>query len=170
MIATGNDAADLQHDGSVVSLPNEGAQAVSVSATTSVGFTLNPVDTVDSDSIDPGTRPATYTNYGTNAITVATPGGDTPPGGGTPDLVYNAFPEAAGRAFFGESVQYAYLAGTSMAAPQVAGAAALVKSVNPEYNAKQIESVLKQTASVPNRYDKTYYGAGIIDPLAAIHE
>lgn len=58
---------------------------------------------------------------------------------------------------------YGWVAGTSMASPQVAGAAALVKSTNPNYNANQIESALKRAAEVPEDYDKTYYGSGFLN-------
>lgn len=164
VIAAGNDAADLQHDKNLISIPNEGAQSLSVSSTSSVGF--NPL-TGEADN--PGTQPSSFTNYGTNAITVGAPGGDTPQGGGTPDLVYNAIPEKVADAF-GFPQPYAYLAGTSMAAPQVAGAAALVKSENPDYNANQVESALKKSASVPDGFEKKYFGAGFIDVLGALDE
>lgn len=55
-----------------------------------------------------------------------------------------------------------------MAAPQVAGAAALVKSTNPDYNANQEEAALKRAASVPEGYDKKYYGAGFPNILNAL--
>jgi subtilisin family serine protease len=108
---------------------------------------------------------AFYTNYGTNAITVAAPGGDADLDafgsveGAVQDLVLSTVPGG-----------YGYKAGTSMAAPQVAGAAALVKSVHPEYNANQVESVLKRTAEVPGEYERTNYGAGVIDPADAVHD
>lgn len=162
VIAAGNDGADLQHDGNVISLPAEGAQGLAVSATSSVGF-----DPLTGEADNPGTAPTSYTNYGTNAVTLAAPGGDTPAGGGTPDLVYNAFPQAAAD-FFGFDRPYVYLAGTSMAAPQVAGAAALVKSENPDYDANQVEAALKRTASVPDGEDKAYFGAGFLDVEAAL--
>jgi subtilisin family serine protease len=162
VIAAGNDGADLQRDGNVISLPNEGAQGLSVAATTSVGF-------LSGDQRNPGFEPASYTNYGTNAITLAAPGGDIPKGGGDPDLVLNAIPQATADFFFGEGTPpYAYLAGTSMAAPQVAGAAALVKSANPNYNANQVEAALKRAAEVPDGYDKAFYGSGFINVLDAL--
>lgn len=162
VIAAGNDTANLQKDKNLISLPNEGAQAVSVAATTSIGF-------LSDDLQNPGFAPASYTNYGTNAVTVAAPGGDTPEDGGVPDLVYSAIPQAAADFFIGEgAAPYAYLAGTSMAAPQVAGAAALVKSANPNYNANQVEAALKRAADVPDGYDKAFYGAGFLNVVDAL--
>jgi subtilisin family serine protease len=181
-IAAGNDAADLQHDRNLISLPNEGAQAVSVSATGPIGFMWG-----EAGQEEPFESPAFYTNYGTNAVTVAAPGGDADLdaiGTGVPwylDLVYNTLATPKFRyedvdddgeeepvEYLGATYAYGWLAGTSMAAPQVAGAAALVKAENPEYNADQVESVLKRTATVPEGYEKAYYGAGVIDPAAAV--
>jgi subtilisin family serine protease len=50
----------------------------------------------------------------------------------------------------------------------VAGAAALVRSVNPGYNANQLESALKRAADVPEGYEKTYYGSGYLNVLDAL--
>jgi len=69
-----------------------------------------------------------------------------------------------------QTPSYGWKAGTSMAAPNVAGAAALVKSADDELNANQVESILKKTASVPDDYEKTYYGAGYLDVVAAVDE
>jgi len=168
-IAAGNDAADLQHDKNVISIPNEGAQALSVSATGPIGFNWGP-EGLES----PAWTPANYTNYGTNAVDLGAPGGNydpTQPDGWYYDMVLNAIAEPSfddDGNYLGASSGYAWLAGTSMAAPQVAGAAALVKSVNPKYNANQIESTLKRTADVPDGYDKTYYGSGFLNILDAL--
>jgi len=61
---------------------------------------------------------------------------------------------------------------TPVAGPLTAdvGAATLVKSTNPDTNPNQIESILKRTASVPDGYGKAYYGAGFIDPVAALQQ
>ena len=158
VIAAGNDGADLQHDKGVISLPNEGAQGHSVSATGPIGF--NPGT---GESEEPAYTPAPYTNYGTNAIDLAAPGGNT--AGSFEDWVFSTIPTDF--AFFSP---YAYLAGTSMAAPQVTGAVALVKSINPGYNANQVESTLQRTADVPDGYDKAYYGKGFLNPLEAIQD
>jgi subtilisin family serine protease len=157
VIAAGNDAANLQQDGGVISLPNEGAQAVSVSATAPVGFAPG----VEPDA--PAYRPASYTNYGTNAITIGAPGGDFVAGGTVTDLVPGPAPPEYVQEEFGEPGLYIFAAGTSFAAPQVAGAAALVKSANPNYNANQVEAALKRAAEVPDEYDKAFYGSGFLN-------
>ena len=157
--AAGNDAADLQHDKNLISLPNEAAQVMSVSATSTVGF-----DPTTGERDEPAWTPATYTNYGTNAIDMSAPGGDIPPGGDVPDLVLSTIPT-----YFPFPDTYAYLGGTSMAAPQVAGAAALVKSANPGYNANQIQSALERAAVDRGRNGRDpYHGRGFLDTAGAV--
>jgi len=76
-IAAGNDAADLQHDKNVISLPNEGAQGLSVSATGPIGYLWDADgDSAVTDFASPSESPAFYTNYGTNDIDLGAPGGD----------------------------------------------------------------------------------------------
>jgi serine protease len=53
------------------------------------------------------------------------------------------------RTTFQADARYAYLQGTSMAAPMVAAAAALVRHLNPDMPAVEIVRVLKQTARRP---------------------
>ncbi|WP_267641436.1 S8 family peptidase [Haloarchaeobius amylolyticus] len=172
VISAGNDAANLQHDKNLISLPNEGAQALSVAATGPIGFGWG-----DEGMEAPAHSPSFYTNYGTNAITLAAPGGDadlSAIGTGVPwhlDLVLSTVSEPVfddDGNYLNSSTGYGWAAGTSMAAPQVAGAVALLKSAEPTLNANQVESILKRSASVPDGYDKTYYGAGFLNPYAAL--
>jgi subtilisin family serine protease len=187
VVSAGNDGADLQHDngevvslpnedgeyedvllegGAWISLPNEGAKALSVAATGPVGFGYKAF--MGEDLEEPPQTPANYTNYGTNAVDLAAPGGNyeinekyLAPIGGIPaygwDLVFSTVPGG-----------YGWKAGTSMAAPNVAGAAALVKSANPDYNADQVRAALTNAASVPAGYDKAFYGAGYLNVVDAL--
>jgi subtilisin family serine protease len=173
VVAAGNDGADLQHDGSLISLPNEGAQALSVASTGPIGYGWG-----DAGLESPPESPSFFTNYGTNAITLGAPGGDADTaaiGTGVPwfnDLVFNtvfSYVDTDGDGEPDTQVPgYGWKAGTSMAAPNVAGAAALVKSANPNYNANQVESALKRAASVPAGYDKAYYGSGYLNVVDAL--
>ena len=178
VIAAGNDAADLQRDRNFISLPNEGAQAVSVAATGPIGYGWE-ADGDDATAVaEPPGSPAFYTNYGTNAVTLGAPGGDADLdaiGTGVPwfyDLVFNtvfSYEDTDGDGEPDTQVPgYGWKAGTSMAAPNVAGAAALVKSANPDYNANQVESALTRAAEVPEGYDRTYYGSGFLDVVDAL--
>jgi subtilisin family serine protease len=169
VVSAGNAGADLQHDKGVISLPNEAANVMSISATGPVGFEWG-----ESGLKEPFESPARYTNYGTNAVNIGAPGGDYDPDfpqGWYYDLVLNcvaipSFSESG--EYKGATYDYSWVAGTSMAAPQVTAAAALVRSVSPDYNANEVKSALEDSASVPEGFDKTYYGSGYLDPLGAL--
>jgi hypothetical protein len=65
--------------------------------------------------------------------------------------------------------RYAYLAGTSMASPQVAAVAALVRRLNPDLGAGDVIRLLKQTARrAPGAGWSQDLGWGILDAGAAI--
>jgi len=169
VVAAGNDSADLQHDGSLISLPNEAANVVSVSATGPVGFNHG-----EEGLESPTHTPAKYTNYGTNAIDIAAPGGNYDAdfsAGYYYDLLFNTIAQPTydeeGN-YQGATYGHAWLAGTSMAAPQVAGAAALVRSQNPESNANEVRQTLTTSADSVEEFDKAYYGSGVLNPYAAL--
>lgn len=64
---------------------------------------------------------------------------------------------------------YAYLSGTSMASPFVAGSAALVRQANPNLTVTQIKTILSVTAQDRGEPGKdTFYGWGLIDVYAAV--
>jgi len=69
---------------------------------------------------------ASFSNYGTQTVDLAAPG----------SFILSAMPGGT----------YGYASGTSMAAPQVAGAAALVWSAHPEYTYSQVIQTLKDHA------------------------
>ncbi|WP_267640379.1 S8 family serine peptidase [Haloarchaeobius amylolyticus] len=185
VVSAGNDAADLQHDGRVcvenddgttdcfpaISLPNEAANVMSISATGPIGFGWG-----DDGLEEPPTTPANYTNYGTNAIDVSAPGGNYDPEaaandvpGWYYDLVLNtvAIPSFDDDGnYLGADYSYSWVAGTSMAAPNVAGAAALVASQQEKTSANKVRNVLRRTARDVG--DKPYHGSGFVDVEAAV--
>ncbi len=62
---------------------------------------------------------------------------------------------------------YGYASGTSFAAPEVAGAAALVWAANPLLTAQQVADILKQTASGRGSWSPEL-GFGVIEVAAAV--
>lgn len=67
--------------------------------------------------------------------------------------------------------QYAALSGTSMAAPHVAGLAALIKSANPDLTSSQVIRIIKKSAIDLGEQGKdTHFGNGLIDVNSALQE
>lgn len=105
---------------------------------------------------------AYYSNYGSN-VDVAAPGGamsfaDDPNGVLS---TYNSGTTTPA------SDNYGFSQGTSMAAPHVAGLAALIKEADPSASADDIEALLKQTS---RNFPATCNGCGtgIVDAAAAV--
>ena len=123
----------------------------------------NPVEypAADPDAIAVGASTATgarasFSNTG-SYVTVAAPG--------TSILA----PCPRGAEICSGTSGYDRLSGTSMAAPFVSAAAALLKAARPEASAQQVRTWLTSTATdagAPGRDDE--FGAGIIDPRRAL--
>ncbi|WP_227377387.1 S8 family peptidase [Haladaptatus halobius] len=154
--SAGNSSADLQHEG-YYTLPNSVPGSISVSAT------------------GPNNERVFYSNYGTSDIDVGAPGGgyetlektlasDTEWPYPT-NLVLSSVPPD-----LNDGSAYAWYAGTSMAAPQVAGLVALVREVNPDLSAKQVQSVIENTARYSDGKGDTDLGAGIVHAPRAVAE
>ena len=80
-------------------------------------------------------------------------------------------PPSAGcgcRASFDGDPRYAFLPGTSMAAPQVTALAALVRSLNPDLSVHEVVRLVKQTARRAEDGWEPELGWGVIDAAAAL--
>ncbi|MFF4605689.1 S8 family serine peptidase [Streptomyces sp. NPDC001339] len=172
--AAGNSGLDL----AAAKLPD----ASSPNDSTPVERTINPKNCWDVPAQLPGvvTVAATgvqklksgYSNYGLGQIDVAAPGGDSKQVPELPAKNGNILSTMPGG-------DWAYLAGTSMATPHVAGVAALLKSAHPKSSPQEIQWLLKQQADNPGcptgdasctgtRHLNSHFGYGIVDALDAV--
>jgi subtilisin family serine protease len=106
---------------------------------------------------------APFANAG-SWVSLAAPG-ENVFGAVSKDATVSAYPRSALPG--SQSGLYGYASGTSFAAPQVAGAAALVWAANPSLTAQQVAQILKQTASGGGRWSPEL-GFGVIDVAAAV--
>ncbi|WP_210418780.1 S8 family peptidase [Aliikangiella coralliicola] len=103
-----------------------------------------------------------YSNYGAS-IDVAAPGGELTQTTSSNGVLSTLNSGTNGPA----NDNYSYSQGTSMAAPHVAGAAALLYAVKPNITPTEVENALKNTArSFPSTCSQC--GSGIVDAKAAI--
>ncbi len=147
--SAGNDTLDLAHIGNYVKVPGQLSNGVLVSAT-------GPTDEI-----------ASYSNYGMGAITVSAPGGDfanAPNPGWYLDMILSTAPPTTP----GYS-SWAFMAGTSMASPVVAGVAALIVSKYGHMAPAQLEKKLvKATDDLGKPGADQFYGKGRINASKAV--
>lgn len=124
---------------------------------------------------------AFYSNYGNSFITVAAPGGDNGPlyakttNLNDRDFTYRSlstWPTYLDPYFTTIDPQhpgYAYLHGTSMASPKVAGIAGVIKAAHPDYKPAQVEALIEKTAIDYGKpgHDE-YFGAGEANAYTAL--
>jgi subtilisin family serine protease len=120
-------------------------------------------------AVSPRGMPAFYSNFGPT-VDIAAPGGDHPQGGGNnPSFMIGS----TSWSFADGTPAYAFLQGTSMAAPHVTGVAALLLAHEPALTVEQLRARLLDYATdagTPGRDDR--YGAGILNArnsLTATH-
>jgi subtilisin family serine protease len=213
----GNENEDLGRPGIDTSSPNHppgSAYQRPIDNATCLDLPVEGPHVIGVSAVGPSREKAAYSNYGTEQISVAAPGGSIG-AGGVADLILSTYPEhllresgdvdAQGEVTpqgAAQGVQrvcsgtecgyYAYLQGTSMAAPHVTGVAALVVSrrgtpdpQHPGYLTlapEAVERALVDSATevgcqVPARPDAPcegtpsfngYYGHGIVDAVGAL--
>ncbi|MEJ8647287.1 S8 family serine peptidase [Streptomyces sp. MS1.AVA.3] len=172
--AAGNSNLDL----AAPQLPD----ASSPNDSTPVERTINPKTCWDVPTQLPGTVTVAatgvnklrsyYSNYGLGQIDVAAPGGDSRQVPELPAKNGNILSTMPGG-------DWAYLAGTSMATPHVAGVAALLKSAHPKSSPQELQWLLKEQADNPGcptgdatctgtKHVNGHYGYGIVDALDAV--
>jgi subtilisin family serine protease len=154
--ATGNEGEDLQHNGNRVSVPCETGVLLCASATAS------------NDML------AAYSNYGTNAVHVAAPGGDHTQGLGEPlGMILSlctsrstepllAFCAATQTPVGFVGINYVFAEGTSMASPHISGLGALLDSrFSGALNGSQILTMIQQNADdLGKPGTDAFYGKG----------
>ena len=100
-----------------------------------------------------GTK-ASFSNYGWNSVDVLAPGQD----------IYSTM--LAGS--FGGSGDYGYLSGTSMAAPEVSGLAALIFSAHPSWTPAQVKRDIIATSTWTSALAPYAFSGGIVNAAAAL--
>ena len=146
-----NDAVDAAAAAGVVVVASAGNESTSAAHYPSdVDSVLGVIATDWNDSI------ASYSNYGA-AKDISAPGGSV-----TTSVNSRILSTYKGS-------QYAWMAGTSMASPVVAGVAALVWSVDPSLTAEEVKSLICETAVDLGAIGRdSYYGFGRVNAKAAM--
>ncbi len=149
--AAGNEATDLQHDKNFIEVPCQAGVQLCVSAT---GQT---------DAI------ASYSNYGTNAINVAAPGGDFDRFVLSPCSSHSIDP---GLAACRTRNRYLFVIGTSQAAPHVAGLGAYLDSqFGGLLSASQMITSIQQHADDLGKPGAdAFYGKGRINVVNTVND
>jgi subtilisin family serine protease len=157
--SAGNSATNL--DGGFIHLPSDAMNILSISATTPIGWAVDPSTNLD--------VPTSYTNFGAKSIDFAGPGGDVLYPGNENclvaglvrpcwvfDLVFSTIADGWG-----------WAGGTSMAAPHAAGVAAIIKSQNPGLGVDGLLNAMKNRADKlgTNPGNDAFFGWGRVDAI-----
>lgn len=119
--AAGNEAYDL--DGGKTVYPND-------QLADNIEFADNVITIGALNDVYSGDLVAPFSNYGKSNVDVFAPGME----------IWSTTPEN----------KYRFLQGTSMAAPEVAGVAAMLRGYFPQFSAKQIKEILMQSGTTSN--------------------
>jgi len=157
--SAGNTQSDLQHKFVDASSPNDGSSPPEERLINGacVDLPAEAPDVVTVSATGPTGLISFYSSYGLGVVEVAAPGGDSRVPGGEPNgRVYSTVWPGGG---------YGYKQGTSMAAPHVAGVAALVRSMHPAMSPSAVTALLQRTADAaacPEGGAYTPPGTGVV--------
>lgn len=156
--SAGNDGVNYDGNKSNVKLPGGLNNVITVSATAPNGWNFNPYANYD--------IPSSYTTHGRSLLDVAAPGGDFDtfnPNGRVHHLDYILSTTPTG---------WAWMSGTSMAAPHVSGVAALIIAKNGgNMSPREVAEQIKKTANkVGGNGQSEFFGSGRVNAYRAVTE
>lgn len=162
VVAAGNEEIDLDTNRDVPVYDDQGNVVDRVHAPSLFQLYCDGTHVICVSATRLGDAPASYTNYGRSAIDVAAPGGESG------EWVYSLCPQTS-LYFNCENGYYVLgLAGTSQAAPHVAGLAALaVEDVG--RSPSRVRAYIRNSAdAVTGQGNSPYYGKGRINVARAV--
>jgi serine protease len=130
------------------------------SSTSSAAYPSRYPNVIAVAALDATGMKAPYSNFGAG-VDISAPGGSTQNNNPAGGILQNTIDPETGSSVFTS------LQGTSMAAPHVAGVAALIKSVGVE-DPEQVAEALKKSARVMPGDELNHFGAGQLDADAAV--
>lgn len=113
-------------------------------------------DVISVSATDAAGDKANYSNFGAG-VDISAPGGSE-----TGKIIQNTINPETGASIFLEAQ------GTSMAAPHVAGVAALIKATNVETTPEEVLDILKQSSRKVQEDHLNHFGSGHLDANAAV--
>ena len=164
VVSAGNGASNFDGNGSIFKLPAELQNVIAVSATAPDYWFGSFVDEIPNPEFNEFDIPASYTDFGKSLVNLAAPGGD-----------FDFYPQPNFHLYYVLSTipgGWSWAAGTSMAAPHVAGVAALIigkyeGKISPQEVTKQL---LKTADKLDGNGASVLYGKGRVNAYRAVTE